>query len=219
MKKLSDAAIACIAFCVLCCLFLFPLFLGHIADTSTTVKIITGILILFFTVLMTVKIVSCRSAGLKEKVQTLENQLSGQQHTKLSLYEIQQQLREITNSVNNLSCSPAVSVFSERVDEKTKAQRKEEELYEQILSNAIRLLDIPFEIRMSVPAVYTFAFRTSRNISRQRYDEDLNVLREDIQCLNQDPKYFNIKEILEDRLTSSIANLDFIVFPEDRKNP
>ncbi|WP_099203962.1 hypothetical protein [Scatolibacter rhodanostii] len=128
MKKDKDSIIACIAFCILCCLFLFPLFIIHITDTRPTVKIVTGIFVLLLTILMTIQIVNCRNTNLKTQICVLEEQLSEKHHTQLALYEIQQQLREIDNNVNKLYNPLSVAGFSERVEEETKAQRKKREI-------------------------------------------------------------------------------------------
>lgn len=120
MKKMSDNVKACIALCVVCSVFLIPLLIGHITDTRPAVNIVTGIFVIIFTILITAEIVNCRNADLKEKIHALENKVSEQQHTKLTLYEIQQQLRVITDSINRLSYSFLAAGFSERVDEEAK---------------------------------------------------------------------------------------------------
>lgn len=52
-------------------------------------------------------------------------------------------------------------------------------LRNMLLSNKIRLTDIPQVLRMMDVSIYLTALRISREISRQRYQEDLDVMRSD----------------------------------------
>lgn len=65
----------------------------------------------------------------------------------------------------------------------------------------IRLKDIPAEIRISSTDIYIIAFRISRNITCQRYLQDLEVLCLDLTAMkNQDPMKSKLLRILSNAL-------------------
>ena len=51
---------------------------------------------------------------------------------------------------------------------------------QMLLSDQIRLGDIPVQIRIRSKRLYIAAFRADRNISEIRYTEDLQLLKSDI---------------------------------------
>lgn len=53
-------------------------------------------------------------------------------------------------------------------------------LCDLLLDNRIRLSDIPQKKRLDYYVYYVYAFRVDRNISRNRYIEDLQIMAEDI---------------------------------------
>lgn len=55
---------------------------------------------------------------------------------------------------------------------------------EMLLSNQIRLSDIPKVTRTLDVATYLYALRVSRNISGIRYSEDLKIMKSDFDSLN-----------------------------------
>lgn len=65
----------------------------------------------------------------------------------------------------------------------------------------VRLKDIPTEIRMTSADIYIVAFRISRNITCQRYLQDLEVLCLDLTAMkNQDPMKSKLLRILSNAL-------------------
>lgn len=49
-----------------------------------------------------------------------------------------------------------------------------------LIDGRVRLSEIPTDIRVSDTAIYISAFRVSRNISKERYLQDLNILENDL---------------------------------------
>lgn len=65
----------------------------------------------------------------------------------------------------------------------------------------VRLKDIPTEIRATSADIYIVAFRISRNITCQRYLQDLEVLCLDLTAMkNQDPMKSKLLRILSNAL-------------------
>lgn len=65
----------------------------------------------------------------------------------------------------------------------------------------VRLKDIPTEVRATSADIYIVAFRISRNISCQRYLQDLEVLCLDLTAMkNQDPMKSKLLRILSNAL-------------------
>lgn len=65
----------------------------------------------------------------------------------------------------------------------------------------VRLKAIPTEIRMTSADIYIVAFRISRNITCQRYLQDLEVLCLDLTAMkNQDPMKSKLLQILSNAL-------------------
>lgn len=67
--------------------------------------------------------------------------------------------------------------------------------------DTVRLKDIPTEIRATSADIYIVAFRISRNITCQRYLQDLEVLCLDLTAMkNQDPMKSKLLRILSNAL-------------------
>ena len=65
----------------------------------------------------------------------------------------------------------------------------------------VRLKDIPTEVRATSADIYIVAFRISRNITCQRYLQDLEVLCLDLTAMkNQDPMKSKLLRILSNAL-------------------
>ena len=65
----------------------------------------------------------------------------------------------------------------------------------------VRLKDIPTEVRATSADIYIVAFRISRNITYQRYLQDLEVLCLDLTAMkNQDPMKSKLLRILSNAL-------------------
>ena len=54
-------------------------------------------------------------------------------------------------------------------------------LTEMILCDKIQIKDMPFELRTSDSGLYVAAFRVSRNISSERFADDLQLLQKDLE--------------------------------------
>lgn len=56
-------------------------------------------------------------------------------------------------------------------------------LKEMLLYNKIRISDIPKSLRILDIDIYIFALRVSRGFSKQRYMEDLSIMKADLETL------------------------------------
>ncbi len=65
-----------------------------------------------------------------------------------------------------------------------------------LLSNKIRLADIPAGLRVQNESVYITAFRVSRNVSDEWYHEDLQVLEDDLLTVD-DTKHLELFKLLQ----------------------
>ena len=76
-------------------------------------------------------------------------------------------------------------------------------LTEMILCDKIQIKDMPFELRTSNTGFYVAAFRVSRNISSERFMDDVMLLYGDLQ------KNFDDKKSFMKMLLSELDHYDF----------
>ena len=71
-----------------------------------------------------------------------------------------------------------------------------------LLSNRIRLFDIPASIRLAFPwacTIHAYAFRTDRAMGKEWFQEDLTFMENEIRLLKDgDPLKIALSQMLED---------------------
>ena len=77
------------------------------------------------------------------------------------------------------------------------SERFPEKYKNELLSNKIRLADIPIVIRIRHASSYIIACRISRNVSKERYLEDLKVLENDLKAPQKKGSHVNGILLLE----------------------
>ncbi|MCL2053164.1 MAG: hypothetical protein FWG90_01820 [Oscillospiraceae bacterium] len=91
-------------------------------------------------------------------------------------------------------------------------------IIEMLLHDELRLKDIPTDLRVTAPSVYTTALRISRGISCRRYVKDITILCDDILILSKNFEYRKrLLEKLEHSLTLHNYEKDeyFVSYKED----
>ena len=88
---------------------------------------------------------------------------------------------------------------------------EDEEKYARLLlSNSIRLSDIPASIRLAFPCgctIHAYAFRADRAMGKEQFQEDLTFLENEIRSLKDDDPLKNaLSQILED-YTAELADM------------
>lgn len=93
---------------------------------------------------------------------------------------LKKSIRLLMNEIKLLQRIVA-NMSNEEGKDKTREQKSRESyIEEKMLIECVPLLNIPFHIRISSPESYIYACRVSRNVSKERYSQDLETLRNDI---------------------------------------